>query len=313
VTKLAILLFVSAGLLVMSSLIRPATTTAQQEPLRIVLETVDTGYHCTAGCDVVDFAAGAFNPVINVPLGTLVELHFVWAHQGYPNEEHVMVVEGYNVSSDLIDAHNRETTIRFIADKPGNFILKCDEHCELHDFMQRAQVRVSRESAAGGGGGASYTPTSLALTTSSAIVTGFSPVQLQAMLTEKDGKPIRGAELRFYAQADFGGVSGLVHIGSVRTDDKGAAQHEFRPFAATEEQKVVVRFAGMGVHDESEEQVTMRVTGSPPSAYTPDDSVFMTVRQFTRLSVVVVFLGLWTVLGFVFIQALNIGRVKLDE
>jgi hypothetical protein len=283
---------------------------ADQHTVRIVLETTDQGYGCTAGCDAVDLSDGDWQPQLVLPLGAEVELVFVWAHEAYPNEEHVIVLDGYGLETDQIDAHNREATLHFIADQPGSHVLKCDLHCDLHDYMQRATVRV-QPSGDGLTSTPTYTPTSLTLHSNVGVISGFEPVDLDVTLTADDGAPITRAELRFFVETEFGGVSDHVHIGTVRTDEHGTATYRFTPLTASSEQRVVARFAGMGVYDASEHEIELRVTGTPAARYSPQASSFERVAgPFTARTAAIVILTIWAMFAFVLIETLRIARPK---
>lgn len=113
---------------------RPETVHA---PTHVVIEVKDEGFNGQPD----DFT-------IEVEEGQLVELTFVWSHVGWVEEEHIMVLEGYDLEWDQIDFHNREATQQFIADKPGTFDFKCDLDCEVHDILQRGHLKVRRSGAA---------------------------------------------------------------------------------------------------------------------------------------------------------------------
>ncbi|GAB4331359.1 MAG: hypothetical protein Kow0010_16710 [Dehalococcoidia bacterium] len=279
--------------------------------VRVVLEVTDVGYRCTSGCDVVDFSRGDWAPSVDVALGAMVELTFVWAHEAYPNEEHVMVLEGYGLESDQIDREHRETTLRFIADQPGAFKFKCDLHCELHDFMQRADVRV-RRSGSGTVDALTYTPTVLELRAAAPVISGREPVELTATLRDQEGQPIDRAELTFFVEATFGGVEDLVRVATEKTDADGAASFWFRPLTPEPEQRIVVRFAGMGLYDQSEQYIELIVTGAAPPAYTSHTTGFETLRDRAGVGAVAVFAVVWATLGFVMFQAMRIRSVGGD-
>jgi hypothetical protein len=306
---LAVFVVAVAGLVGLS----PAPGMAQEGPLRITLEATDEGYRCTDGCDAVDFADGPWTPLLEVPLGAEVELAFVWAHEAYPNEEHVFVLDGYGLETDQIDSENREAVLHFIADQPGLYRVKCDLHCDLHDYMQRAQVRIGG-SGEGTASTAVYTPTTLDLHTPVPVISGREPVALSAVLTDDGGQPITRAPLRFYLETEFGGVHDLVHIGTVPTDDDGAAAYRFRPLTADPEQRVVARFEGMGVYDASEEELTLRMTGAPPPAYDPQTSRFSQVAgPLGTRSMGIVVLAVWATFAFVLFQIWHIARDRPQE
>jgi hypothetical protein len=306
-TKIGMLV---VGVVVVAGLIglTAPPTIAQQTPVRIVLEITDQGYRCAEGCDAVDLSAGDWEPLLEVTLGAEVELVFVWAHEAYPNEEHVMLLEGYRLETDQIDSESREATLRFIADQPGLHRMKCDLHCDLHDYMQRAQIRVER-SGNGVASAAAYTPTTLGLHSPAPVISGFEHVPLGAMLTDDSGAPIAGAELSFYVDTEFGGVQDLVHIGTVPTDEDGTATYRFLPLTADAEQRVVARFAGMGVYGESEHELHLRVTGTPPAAYVSEASRFEQIAgPLGARSFAAVVLAVWAAFAFALFQVFRIAR-----
>jgi hypothetical protein len=308
-------LFVAGATLAGAAFLAPGmNTTADAEAgdaIRIVLETRDDGYGCVEGCDYVDFSDGAWRPALQVPQGAMVDLGFVWAHEAYPYEEHIMVIDAYGLESDLIDRENRETSLQFIASEAGSFTFKCDVYCDLHAFMQRATVRVGREG--GGGAAPQYTPTLLDLDVASRFISGLEPVELSVALTAEDGEPLERAEVRVYVDTEFGGVRDLVHTKTLRTDESGVARFDFAPFTEDPDQRVVVRFGGMGIYDEAEQELSLQLTGAPPPVYTPEESRLESVKQGARIGAGVGFVLVWGALGFVFIQALRIGRARGEE
>jgi hypothetical protein len=303
-----------AAILATAALILPGTTrvaTGSMEALTISIETRDDGYACVAGCDYLAESADPWAPVLDIPAGSLVEITFIWAHRAYPYEEHIMVLDGYGLESDLIDRDNRETTLRFIASEAGAFTFKCDLHCDLHDYMQRGTIRIGR-----GGGDVSapqYTPTLLDLRAPAPVISGLEPVELTVTLSDNDGEPLERAELHFYIDAEFGGVRDLVHAGVVRTDESGIAQYRFQPFTADPDQRVLVRFAGMGIYDQSEQEITLKLTGSPPSAFVSEESRIESLKQGARIGVGLVIGAVWLTLAFVFVQALRMGRGEASQ
>ncbi|MBE0609496.1 MAG: hypothetical protein IH609_08960, partial [Dehalococcoidia bacterium] len=75
----------------------PLAVHAQEAPVQITVKVTD----------------GSFEPtVIEVEQGKLVELTFVWSHVAYLEEEHIMVIPGYKLETEKIDAEHRETTVK---------------------------------------------------------------------------------------------------------------------------------------------------------------------------------------------------------
>ncbi|MBI4233932.1 MAG: hypothetical protein HY686_05765 [Chloroflexi bacterium] len=129
------------------------------EPVKIRVMVNDGGFNGVPG----DYT-------VEVEQGKLVELTFVWAHEAYPQEEHIMVIDGYDLEWDLIDSSHREATAKFIADKPGTFNFFCDKKCDLHRSLQRGYLKVTR------GGGASK----------AVVATSATPTPAAASTVSKD-------------------------------------------------------------------------------------------------------------------------------
>jgi hypothetical protein len=176
--------------------------------------------------------------------------------------------------------------------------------------MQRAQVRVKRAGDTAFAAGPTYTPTQLELSSGSPVITGLEPVMLQASLTHGQGQPVPRAEVRFFTEVEFAGVRELVHIGTAVTDAEGVARQRFTPLSNEPEQQVLVRFRGQGLFDESEQLLSLQMTGTPPLAYAAATTGFEAVRGMARVGVVLVFGSLWATLAFVFVQALRVSRVR---
>ncbi len=115
------------------------------DPVRIRVETTDAGFRCASGVDKYCLGDQNGQFVIEVDQGQLVELTFVWANQTYPEmQEHIIALDGYKLESDKINATNRESTIKFIADKPGTFGFQCTEICVAHGSLQKGSLKVRR-------------------------------------------------------------------------------------------------------------------------------------------------------------------------
>lgn len=266
------------------------------EPVKIRVEVTDAGFNDEPG----DF-------VIEVEQGALVELTFVWAHQGYVQEEHIFVLEGYKLESDKIDFHNRETTVTFVADQPGTFDFKCDLDCELHDYLQAGHLKVGR--GGGGGAAASLTPTTLTVSPSSWVSVG-DPITLMAVLKDASGVPVPKAELHFRVDAEFVGTRGQMKIGTARTDANGVAFLDYQPTLALQQQTITAHFEGLGIYDESEQAIVIKEVVTPPPAYTVAPPSLEPVRHWAPLALTGVLLSVWLIFGFVLYQMYGIFRAR---
>ncbi len=276
------------------------------EPVKIRVETVDSGFQCApVSKNCLGEQSGDF--VIEVAQGSLVELTFVWAHVGYFQEEHVMILEGYKLETDKLTREHPEATLKFIADKAGGFTFKCDLDCDVHDYLQRGHLKVGR--GGGGGGAAVFTPTALSLTPSSWVTAG-DPVSLTAVLKDAKGAPVPKAEVRFYVDASFVGTKGKMAIGTAKTDANGVAFLDYRPTLATRQQVIMAAFEGMGVYAESQGSIELQEVGVPPAAYTTAPIGLEVIRHWAPTALAAAVLSVWSVFGFVLYQAIGIARVS---
>jgi hypothetical protein len=269
------------------------------EPVKIRVEVTDSGFNGQAG----DFS-------LEVEQGALVEITFVWAHQAQLDEEHIIVLEGYNVETDKINRKNRESTVKFIADKPGAFGFRCDVECHVHDYLQRGQLKVVARG--GSGQSAAYTPTTLTVTPSS-WATGGDVVNLTAVLKDATGAPVSKAEIRFTVEAEFAGTKGAMGIGRSKTDANGVAFFDYEPLLSARKHKITAHFDRMGIYDQSEKTIEIEELGVPPSAYTEAPLGLEGIRQWAPMALIAVIAAIWAIFGFVLYQVVVIFRVGTKQ
>ncbi|MBI3953906.1 MAG: Ig-like domain repeat protein [Chloroflexi bacterium] len=292
--------------LLLAALPRHLALAQGPEPVKIRVETVDAGFKCApVSKNCLGDQSGDF--IIEVEQGSLVELTFAWAHVGYAHEEHIMVLPGYRLETDKLTSEHREATMKFVADKPGSFNFKCDLECEVHDYLQRGRLKVSR-GGSGGAAAAALTPTALALTPSSWVTAG-DPLSLMAVLKDAQGTPVSKGEVRFYLDAEFAGTKGKMEIGTAKTDKNGVALLSYRPALAARQQKITAHFEGMGVYGESQQAVELQEVGVPPPAYTTAPVGLESIRHWAPTALAAAVLAVWSVFGFVLYQAIGIARV----
>ncbi|MBI2938797.1 MAG: hypothetical protein HYY04_00030 [Chloroflexi bacterium] len=271
---------------------------AAAEPVKIRVEVTDTGFN------------GQPEPVVEIEQGQMVELTFVWAHKGYLHEEHIIVLEGYKLESDKLTAENREYTFKFIADKAGSFGFKCDLDCEVHNSLQRGQIKVKgtgSSAASPAGAKAALTATTLTLRPSTWLGED-SPMTIMASLRDPKGAPVSKAEVRFFVDAEFAGTKGKMEVGRAKTDANGIAFFDYRPTLAAPDQKLTARFEGMGLYGESQQVVEIKLGGVPSPAYTVAPRGLEAIRRGAPVVLVLVILGVWTTFGFVLFQIWGIFR-----
>lgn len=295
---------------------------ALAEPVKIRVEITDSGFFGSP--DEFD---------IEVEQGQQVEITFVWNQQVYPQDEHIMVLEGYKLETDKINSENREGSFKFVADKVGKFNFKCDIECDNHDYLQKGYLKV--KAAGGGSSGASSgrVPTSLAVSSSKSILTSAGgPLVLTAVLKDASGAPVPKAEVRFYAEAELAGTKGQMEIGVGKTDANGVATLEYQSHVVAPKLKITARFEAMGLYDESQQIVEIEQLGEPPPAYAKaptgledaptiglgsggDRNVASSawdwsVNHWGPVAIATVVLGVWSTLGFALYQVYGISRQR---
>ena len=276
---------------------------AAVSPGMVYAQTTDDAGTVKVRVEITDVG---FQPqTIEVPQGRLVELTFVWAHVGYIQEEHIMVLEGYKMESDKLDREHRETTIKFVADKSGTFTFKCDAVCEIHDYLQTGQLKVSR----GGGGTVALTPTTLALTPSSWVTAG-DPVSVMAVLHDPTGGPVAKAEIQLFLDTEFAGTKGKILLARVKSDANGVAFLDYQPTTNQALHQITGHFEGMGVYAESQQAIELQAIAAPASAYHQELIGLESARHWAPIGFVVGALAVWLSLGFVLYQAVGVAWVR---
>ncbi|MBI5947530.1 MAG: cupredoxin domain-containing protein [Chloroflexi bacterium] len=273
-----------------------ATPAVAQEATKITVKVTDSG----------------LDPeTIEVEQGKLVEITFIWDHKAYPNEEHIMVLEGYNVESDKIDAQHKEATIKIVANKPGTFTFKCDLECDLHDFLQNGVLKVKTGS---GGGGAALTKTKISIEPA-AISIKDGKVTVNASLLDDKDQPIPKGDITFFINQSFAGRSGLVEIGEERTGPVGQARFVYEP-TLTGTLKLTAKFEGMGIYDASELAVDIPASRAfqaefgesvlPASGHSQE---LVELKDWAPAALISLIALIWAAFIFILYQAWRVSRV----
>jgi plastocyanin len=262
---------------------------ADDQPVKITVKITDSGFQP----DTVEVSAGQ-----------IVEITFVWSHQAYPNEEHIIVFDGLKLESDKLTREHPQSTVKFVATTPGTFTFKCDIECDLHDSLQHGVLKVK----AGGGTAAALQPSKIAVEPSG-IAVKAETLKVSAFLLDKDGQPIPKAEVKFYSPKKFFGREGLQEIGISKTGPTGQANLSYRP-TTTEAQKIVVRFEGGGLYDASE--TTIDVPGSRlfGPAKAERHISLQGLRDWAPLGFLTLILSIWASFAFMLYQAWSVRRVR---
>lgn len=288
-------LFVAAVIVGMApGLARPA---AAQEATKITVKTTD----------------GGFEPsTIEVEQGKLVEITFVWDHKSHGNEKHIIVLEGYNVESEQIDAQNKESTIKLVASKPGTFTFKCDVECDTHDFLQTGVLKVK---AGAGGGAAALTKTKISIEPSGISIRD-GRVTVAAFLLDDKGQPVPKADISFFIDQTFAGRTGLAQVGEERTGPTGQAKLVYEP-TRTGTIKLTARFEGAGIYDASEQVVDIPSSrafsayfGESVASESGHSQELVELKDWAPLALISMIGLIWAAFIFILFQAWSVSRVR---
>jgi hypothetical protein len=288
-TFFALLLVLASGL---GALADSSPVFADDQPVKITVKVTDAGYVPNN---------------IEIEQGKVVELTFVWDSPAHPLDEHIIVISGYKLESGRINSDHKETTVKFIATQSGTFAFQCDLMCDTHDLLQKGQITVK---PAAGGGAAALQPSKLVIDPVTGVVIKGGTVSIAAQLVDKDGQPIPKAEVRFYAEQQFLGRTGLIEIGIAKTGTNGLASAVYHP-TTPDAEKIVAKFAGVGLYDATEQ--TLQLVGSAqfgPAAGPNTDDTLHGIKGGAHLALVLVIAGVWLTFGFIAFQAWGISRVR---
>lgn len=226
----------------------------------------------------VQITDAGFQPsTVNVTQGAQVDLTFVFDQQAFPDDSHMIALDGYNLETDLIDKAHPQSTLKFIADKPGTFGFSCALQCSIHNAMQNGKLVVGTAGAGAASSAASFTTTTLTLKPSTYATNG-DPILLTALLADDKGSPVSKANVTFYEDATFGGTTGQMQIGTGRTDNNGVAFLYFRPTLADPHQTITVKFDGAGVNAASTATIHIAMVQNPPPAYVTEPVGLAAIR-----------------------------------
>lgn len=271
---------------------------ADDGPVKVTVKIGDTG----------------FQPdTITVPLGASVELTLVWDTNNHPDDQHIIVVPALKLESDKIDRNNKQTVLKFVATKSGDFLFKCDFECDTHDLDQHGHIIVTDAGGAAGGSGggaAALQASKLVVDPTNGVLVKGNSVAIAANLQDKDGKPISKAEVTFFAERMFLGRHGQVPIAVGKTDANGNVFAMYHPTNA-DGGKLIARYDGGGQFDKTE--LTFNLAGSDQfkgNTTASEDDNLHGMKTAAPVVFVLVILSIWASFVFMLYQAWKISRAK---
>jgi len=270
-----------------------ATLIAQQDQNPIRIEVSEEGFK---------------NPNGKLPIvveeGKEVEITFVYADVTSFNNKHIIHISGYNIDTEVLDKDNPEVTVKFIANKTGEFSFKCILDCVGHQNIQSGILVVQ---AASGDGSQTAIKVTLALDAPDQSETG-QPLTLIALIKDEFNEPVADSLVKFFIESDFF-VNDLMDIGEVLTDEQGQAKIDYTPNQPGVLRAVARYETGSGLEPiETEKTIDIKDNGkflyqSRVGIQFPNGLLFWMVAVFIVLA------GVWSTFLYVLFQVNGISRI----
>lgn len=173
---------------------------------------------------------------LQVEEGQDVTITFLYGDGDLPNDNpHQIFISEYNISTDVLDRENRQSTVRFTASRTGEVTFTCVLFCTGHDNLQRGLIASTPSTGTPAVGEAG----SLLFAVSEQAESG-QPIILTAFLRDNKDKPVVGAPVKFLVEVDFF-IDGFMEIGEAVTNQDGVAELEY-VMRQTGDRQVVARY-----------------------------------------------------------------------
>jgi hypothetical protein len=247
-----------------------------------------------------------FDPaVVEVTEGELVELTLVYGDDRNKDDNpHIIVIEGLGIESPVISLANPEAAVRFTAERSGRLRFKCVAYCHGHDRLQGGFITVRPALAAGT---ASAAAARVELVAAPPEAPG-AMAALRAQLSAADGQPVEGVLIRFDQQATLV-RTGWTAVGRVRTDERGVARLEFRPFGDALRVPVRAVFEGNVRYQPAEARAALDLPGLA-SWWKPPAEVRIPIVGVSLLWAVLA--GVWLTFAYTLYQVVTLCERETD-
>jgi hypothetical protein len=299
-----VMLIITALLLSTAMAIAPSRASAQApEPVKIRVRITDNGW---------DGKGSTF--AVTVEEGQLIELTFAFDQQIHLGDEHIFILDGYNLEWDKIDATHREATKRFLADKPGTFRLKCDVECEIHDQLKNGTLTVARKgtvgspSAGGGTAGPDTRPESKLTVSAPVGATTGETAPLMVNAVDPVGKPIAGARAHLMETVSFLGSLEQdveVAVGTTNKDGQATLAYTARRTGA---RALKVVFDGNVDHKPSSLALQLAVTDAGQTYHVEPPPGIPGVNRFLVSGVIITVWGTMFIVAWHVLAIVRAGR-----
>ena len=240
---------------------------------------------------------------IEVQQGQKVEITFVYADDTSIANQHIIFIGGYKIQTKILSKDNPEITVKFTANKTGEFLITCINECAGHKNLQSGKLIVFPGTGLG-----IESKVTLTLDAPDQTKTG-QPMTMAALIKNELGKPVAGFFIKFFVESNFF-VNNLMDIGEVVTDEQGSAKIDYTPNQPGV-LRVVARYeVGSGLEPVETER-TINVIGNSNSFYQTRVGVqFPHSLLFWMVAIVIVLAGVWSTFLYVLYQVNHISRVE---
>jgi len=242
---------------------------------------------------------------LEVVEGQTVEITFVYADDASQDNQHILYISGYKIQTDTLSKDNPEVTVKFTADKTGEFSINCILECAGHNNLQNGKLVVSPAAAGSQPVKTTATTASLTMDTPDQAETGQS-LTLAALVKDNLDKPVADAQVKFFIESDFF-VKGMMEIGETVTNEQGLAKIDYIPNEAGVIHVVARYEAGSG-SEPVETKREVNITGSSKSFYhTLIGIQFPNSFLIWMIALAVIVIGIWSTFLYVLSQVLFIS------
>ncbi|MHB1345959.1 MAG: hypothetical protein ACYCXK_00565 [Candidatus Humimicrobiaceae bacterium] len=236
--------------------------------------------------------------------GQAVEIIFVYAEDAsQDNNPHVFFIGSYKIQTDTLDKDNPEVTVKFTADKTGEFSITCIMECAGHNNLQNAKLIVTPAAA---GSQPLKTAATLIMDAPDQAETG-QLLTLAALVKDDLDKPVSDIQVKFFIESDFF-VKGMMEIGETVTNEQGLAKIDYIPSQAGVI-KVVARYESGSGSEPVETKREVNITGSSQSFYNTLIGIqFPNSFLIWMIALAVIVIGIWGTFLYVLSQVLVISN-----
>lgn len=242
-------------------------------------------------------------PIV-VEQGQEIEIIFVYADITSFNNKHIIQISGYNIETEVLGKDNPEVSVKFIANKTGEFSFKCILDCVGHKNIQTGVLVVQ---PAGGDGSQTAIKVTIALDAPDQSETG-QPLTLTALVKDELNEPVAGVLIKFLIESNFF-VNNMMDIGEVVTDEQGIVKIEYTPNQPGALHAVALYETGSGLEPVEVEKI-IDIKDNGKFVYQSKVGIqFPNSLLFWMLAVFIVLAGVWSTFLYVLFQVNGISRI----